>query len=469
MNDVDVDVVVVGAGIAGLYAGLQLKLAGLNVLLLEARDRVGGRTCTEAWNVPGVGKVSVDIGGQWVGPPQKLVMDLVKRYGIAVEEQYSAGTNVIEVQGKVIHSSGSTSELKNFAPGELDRMWRTLDGLAATVDVAAPWTSPDAAVLDSLSFKDWVQKNCRDPTTAWLVEWFAAVCLAAETKDVSMLYFLAWLKSGGYYQAIVDVANGAQNFRLVGGMQQLAEKIRDEIGRDRVLVSSPVSLIEQSASGVCRVHFGQQAKVVSCQRVVVAMSPYVANKIRFSPTLPAPRRNLADQMRMGRVIKCMIAFRRPFWRDAGFSGQIISDQGPMSVVYDRSDPVAGLWALVGFFAGDAADAWGAVSEAKRQEQALAQLGRIFGNPKQVLELFSAYVDHDWSTEEYSGGCFFSYFPPGVLTSAAGPALRTPCGRIHWAGTETSDLWIGYIDGALSAGDQVAKEVLLKGPAPKSKL
>lgn len=128
-----------------------------------------------------------------------------------------------------------------------------------------------------------------------------------------------------------------------------------------------------------------------------------------------------------------------------------------STMYDRSEPESKLWALVGFISGTAAANWAKEPEATRRAQVVEEIGRVFQCP-QAAQLCVAYKDADWSTEEWSGGCFFSYCPPRLLF-AFGRALREPHGVVHYAGTETADEWIGYIEGALDSGERVAKEVV----------
>lgn len=458
MSDI-LDVVIVGGGVSGLQAALSLKQHGFSkVVVLEARDRVGGRTAVEDMVIDGKA-YPVDIGGQWVGPNQKRVNVLLKKYGLRLLEQFDEGGNVLEVQGKQIPYHGKISELKNFAPGELERVWQLLDRMALQVDIHKPWESCGASDMDGVTFRNWLQKNCDDAITRWLVEWFATVCLATDPKEVSLLYFLQWLRSGGGYESLVDIKGGAQNHIVDGGMQQLSECMTKELGGDAVVhLGSAVKRVEQQQeTGICEVRYVQRGanKVLRCRRVIMAMSPPLCNKIAFSPPLSEARRHLAADMDTGKVIKVLVGFRKPFWREMGMSGEFISDVGPLSLAYDRSHN--GLHALVAFCAGPATAKWGALTKEERMAQVLEQFGRIFKCPDRVKKEFAAYTEHDWSKEEYSEGCYFAY-PKLHAIMRWQDALYAPCGRVHFAGTETAIDFIGYIEGSLDSGERVAKEI-----------
>jgi monoamine oxidase len=239
-------VCVIGGGASGLYTALCLKKEGItNVVVLEARDRVGGRTHSEKMGA-GVEQVFVsswccffsrhfspvqvvDVGGQWVGPQQKRLMDLISRYKLVLREQFDEGKHVLEFKSKLFHYTGGISELDLEGTEELQVMWQKLDGLAEKIDVSNPWNSCGAFEYDSVTLRNWLQKNASEDTTRRLVEWFARVCIATEPSEISLLYFLTWLKSGGLYASLVNIKGGAQNFVVAGGMQQVANSMRQEL------------------------------------------------------------------------------------------------------------------------------------------------------------------------------------------------------------------------------------------------
>jgi monoamine oxidase len=158
---------------------------------------------------------------------------------------------------------------------------------------------------------------------------------------------------------------------------------------------------------------------------------------------------------MGSVIKCVIAYSRPFWREGGLSGEALSDAGPLRAVFDDSSHDGAHAALVGFIVGDEARTFHARSREERRVAVIEQLARLFG-PDATTPV--EYVDHDWIGETWSRGCYVGIMGQGTLTSY-GSALRRPIDRVHFAGTETAEHWAGYFDGAIEAGERAAREVL----------
>jgi monoamine oxidase len=160
-------------------------------------------------------------------------------------------------------------------------------------------------------------------------------------------------------------------------------------------------------------------------------------------------------MPMGSVIKCIAAYEKPFWRSRGLSGEGFSEVGPLTVTFDDSPHDGSQGALIGFILGDAAREWSGADEEARKEAVLNCWTRLFGA---AAARPVAYVDKDWPAEEWSRGCYVGVMPPGVM-SQCGAALREPCGRIHWAGTETANEYAGYLDGAVESGYRASAEVL----------
>ncbi len=462
-------VIVVGAGTSGLQAALSLKKQGLSVVVVEARERVGGRTFSEPMGPNQV----VDVGGQWVGPPQKRVNALLKRYKLALREQFDAGRHVLEDKGRVSHYGGGLSEM-DVGAADLEATWKKLDALAAPIDVARPWTACGANEQDSITLRNWLQKNVPEEQTRKMVEWFARVCIAAEPSEFSLLYFLTWLKAGGLYASLANVKDGAQNHVVAGGMQQLSEAMAKELGEGTVQFATVVQKIVRKKAGV-EVHVvrlgaggARKSEVLHARRVVLAMSPPLTNKIELVPGASFERRQLCGSMAMGQVIKVLISFHRPFWRENGLSGEFISDAGPLAIGYDRSDEANNFFAIVGFCAGSAVKRWGALSESQRRDEVVAQLGRLFDHSAIASEVAS-YRDHDWTREEYSEGCYFSYMRPSAIIRFKDALSAPVSNRVFYAGTETAREWIGYIEGSLESGERVAAEIIRAEQAEKSKL
>ncbi|GAC1373181.1 MAG: FAD-dependent oxidoreductase [Polyangiales bacterium] len=448
-----VDVVVVGAGLSGLAAARRLVDGGATVRVLEARERVGGRTLSE----PLAGGV-IDLGGQWIGPTQDRVAALARELGVATFPQHQVGKKVLEHAGVVSHYTGLIPKLPLLHLLELDFTMRRLDWLSRRVPPEAPWRARKAAEWDASTLADWQRDHISSRGAKTMIDIATRAVFAAEPTELSFLYFLAYLASGGGLMRLIEVRNGAQQDRFVGGAQRLSVGLAARLG-DRVTLGAPVRALEQSDDGVIvRIGGGGDGsggeRTVRAKHAILALPPAVAGKIHVTPALPARRALLGEKMPMGSAIKVVVAYASAFWRQAGFAGEAVSDRGPMSMIFDDCAADGSHPALVGFVLGDAARVHRADPDA-RKAAVLAQLVRTFG-PRAATPL--AYVDKDWSAEEWTAGCYVGLMAPGVMR-AHGEALRAPCGRIHFAGTEAARQWMGYLDGAIESGERAASEVL----------
>jgi monoamine oxidase len=439
------DVIVVGAGLSGLVAARALAEAGRYVLVVEARDRVGGRTYT----VPFDG-MAVDLGGQWIGPTQDRVIALARELGVATFPQHTGGKRVLDLDGEVTRYRGTVPKVGVLGAIEAGLNLVRFDRQSRRVSLDTPWQGTPAE-WDKISVEEWMRKNIRGRKARALLEMGVRMIMTGELRDISFLYFLFYLRSGGGFTRLAEVKNGAQQDRFTGGAQQLSERLAAKLG-GRVRLGSPVRRIEHDARGV-RVHFDQDS--VGARRAILALAPAMAQRIVFWPSLPAGRAELHTSMPMGSVLKCVVTYKRPFWREGGLTGEAISDGHPCRAFFDDCDAGGAHAALVGFVVADTALAFGRLSVERRRAQVLAQAARLFG--PQALEA-TGYIDHDWVADEWSTGCYVGLMAPGVMTRL-GRHLREPVGPLHFAGTETATRWAGYLDGAIEAGDRAAREVL----------
>jgi monoamine oxidase len=440
-----VDCVVVGAGISGLVAARALSRKGLSVVVVEAQDRVGGRT----QSIDFQGAPS-DLGGQWVGPTQRRVNALCDELSIRRIPQHEKGRKVLEHAGRVSTYRGLIPSVSLPALVETEISIRRLDWLARSVPTSAPWTAKHAATFDAMSFADWQKKKVKTAGCRALLDVATRAVFAAEARDVSFLYFLFYVHAAGGLRPLVEVKGGAQQDRIEGGAQQISLRLLSGLG-DRVRLSCPVTSIEQDRDRVV-VTAGEQR--IQARSVILAVPPFAFANIRFSPGLPKGRTSLVEGMRMGAVIKCLIAYERAFWRDRGLSGEAVSHDGDVRLVFDGCATDGSRPALVAFLLGDSARRLSASTDPERKERVVADLVRIFGAPAGHPV---AYVDKDWTKDPFIGGGYVGLMPSGVMTTS-GQALREPFDRIHFAGTETATTWAGYMDGAIESGERAAHEV-----------
>jgi monoamine oxidase len=438
------DVVVVGAGFSGLCAARDLVRQGHSVLVLEGRDRVGGRSATAT-----LAGTPVDLGGTFVGPTQEEVLKLAADLGCETTPTFSDGTNLIRWRGRVRAYRGTIPRLSLPELLDIARVRWRFARLARRVPVDTPWTARRARALDAQSLEDWLRAIRASRSTRDLLAIVSRVTWGCEPDAVSLLHALRYVKAAGGLDRMLDTDGGAQQDRFPGGTQQIAVRMAAELG-SRVLLNAPVRRIEQREDGKLTITFSEGRRV-NAKFAIVATAPAHRADIAFSPALPAGYRRLVQRWPQGSLSKAYAAYDKPFWRAEGHSGQALSDEGPVFITFDVSPHESGPGILLGFTDARTFDT---LPPAKRQDYALSCFASIFGEA--ALDPID-YLDHCWGAEPFAAGGPTAAVPPGSWTSY-GPFLRNPVGTIHWAGTETADDWTGFLDGAVRAGQRAAAEV-----------
>jgi len=443
----DADVVVVGAGLAGLVAARQLSASGRSVLVLEARDRVGGRTVNASI---GAGKV-IEMGGQWVGPTQDRVLALARELGVDTFPTYYEGRNLLELRGKLRSYKGTIPRLSPLALLDIERVRRRLRKLASGVSAEAPWSATRAEELDSQTLHSWIGRRTNTKRARALLELAVGTVMGTGTAELSLLWMLCYVSSAGGFDVLIDTEGGAQQDRFRGGSQEISIRLAAALG-DAVVLGAPVRRIVQDGAGVVVEAEGRTARA---QRAIVAVPPPLAGRIAFTPPLGGQRDQLLQRMAHGALTKCAAVYPEPFWRERGLTGQAVSDAGPVSTTFDNSPPDGSPGVMLGFIAGPEAIRHARRPEAERRRLVLDCFVRLFGEEAGQPGI---YHEQAWAEEEWTRGGPVCSPGPGAL-SAYGEALRRPAGRIHWAGAETATVWCGYMDGAVRSGERAAEEAL----------
>jgi monoamine oxidase len=447
------DVCVVGAGLSGLGAARALVAADRKVVVLEARDRVGGRTLNRSI---GGGHIS-EIGGQFGGPTQDRILALAKAVGVKTFLTYDSGSSVLVAAG--------ARSLYPAVPGLPDDpdvqqaliAGAKLDAPARQVGVAAPWKAAKAAEWDRMSLGDWMRGEVPSEKGRAI---FTAACQSiwgADPDALSLLYVMQYVaaagdaKHAGSFLRLITTGGGAQERRFVGGSQVISEKVADRLG-SRIVLKAPVRVVAQNGDGVRVVADGT---TVEARHVILAVPPALASRLAYSRALPKGKAALLKALVPGNLAKATAVFDRPFWRDAGLSGQGVADTGLARTIFDNSPPDGSAGVLFGFVGGSAYAPWGGLPADQRRAQVLESFATFVGDQARAP---TDYFEQDWTKERWTRGCPVAHVAPGVLTKY-GPWLRRSVGKVHFAGTETADYWLGYMDGAVRSGERAAREVL----------
>jgi monoamine oxidase len=446
------DVVVVGAGFAGLAAARELTKRCRDVVVLEGRDRVGGRSSTAT-----IAGVPVDLGGTFVGPTQDAVVALAAELGCDTVPTHSRGKNLIRWRGKVRAYRSTIPRLSILELLDVSRIQWRFERVCRRVPVDKPWTSPIAETLDSKTLDEWLRYVHASAGTRDLMTIMARVTWGCEPDAVSMLHAVRYVKAAGGLGRMLDVEGGAQQDRFPGGTQQIAVRMAQELG-PRVVLDAVVRSIERHSDGTLVVT--SDKGTVTAQAVIIAIPPEHRAGITFLPELPPEYGKLAQHWPQGNLSKAYVAYETPFWRANGCSGEALSDEGPVFITFDVSPSDDGPGILLGFTDARTFDP---LPPDGRRDHALAGFAALFGDA--ALEPID-YLDHCWSAEQFAPGGPTAAVPPGSWTTY-GPWLRKPVDGIHWAGTETADTWTGFLDGAIRSGLRAADEVDRELSAAKS--
>ncbi|WSU46901.1 FAD-dependent oxidoreductase [Streptomyces sp. NBC_01089] len=446
---VTADAVVVGAGYAGLSAALRLREHGLDVVVLEAASRVGGRVLSEERPSGPV----VDHGGQWVGPTQKHLLALAARFGCRTFPTWETGQH-IEVwhDGSRVGYAGAAPA---DGPGIADylRITALLDELALTVDIERPWLTPRFAEWDGQSAGTFFRAQSTDPDTLVRLALAVQGVWCAEPREISLFHVLFYIRAAGSYEQLMETRDCAQDRRFTEGAAAPARAVAAMLG-DRIRLGEQVCAVRWHGSGVrVRTTVGT---VVEARRAVVALPPPATRSIAFSPALPEPRSGWIAHSPMGRVAKVHAVYPEPFWRADGLSGiATLYGSPPVGVVFDNSPEDGSAGVLVAFVYGDRADAWAGLDQERRRTAVLESLRAVVGG--RALRP-ADYTEKLWAGDVFAGGGYAAYVTPGGWGGYGEHGWREPAGAVHWAGTETATVWNGYIDGAVSSGYRAADEI-----------
>jgi monoamine oxidase len=456
----NVDVVVVGAGLAGLTTARDLLAGGKSVLVLEARDRVGGKVHNAKLRNGGI----TEVGAEFVGPTQDKVLEMIKSLGLTTFNTYNEGKSILYRNNTRLPYTpdpqlGGAPPVSMDSLPEIAAAQAQLDAWAAELDVKAPWNHPKAADWDKQTFQQYLDAATPLSDANIILTTACKAIFSVTPREISLLYVLAYIAAAGNETntgtlgRLIAITDGAQESRVEGGTGLIPERLAKVVGDKHISLNSAVESVTKTSSGYTVVSC---AGTVHAKQVVMALAPPLLKRITFSPALPKARQNLINGLKMPAIGKGIAVYSSPFWRKSeNLSAQVISDTGAVRTTFDSSPADASFGAVLGFILADEMRALDKLPAAEAQKLIMKDYVRYFGSQATNI---TEFVLQRWDLEEFSMGGPVAIAPPNVL-KANGEALRAAVGGIHFAGTETAEYWTGYMDGAIRSGMRAAKEIL----------
>lgn len=438
----ETDVIIIGAGLSGLMAARTLQINKIQFVVLEAQHRVGGRVLSTSHD-----GCTIDLGAQFVSPHQTRIQRLLQEYGLSTYLTYNNGTTLYAIGDKKKSSKGKLPPFSPLSLLDLHGFEKLLKKQLNQINPLRPWESSNVEKLDSITMEEWLEKKMFSKSGKALYRIMAEENLSVSLSEISVLDVLWGLKSTGSLENDAT----AENAWITEGAQTLPIRMAQSLG-DAIKLNEPVTKIQWSDTNVQI--FTSQGEWLA-RKVIMAIPPTFTNRIEYEPPLPSTRDLLCQRVGQGSVIKCLVIYPSPFWRQRGESGMAFYDKGPVKLTIDSTKSNTDKGVLIAFINGEEARKLGALGEETRKAEVLKCLHTLFG--QEALNPI-AYYEKDWSDDPWARGGYAAHFAPGVLTQF-GEALMKPIGPIHWAGTETATEWRLYMEGALEAGERAAFEVI----------
>jgi monoamine oxidase len=447
----DADCCVVGAGYAGLTAARRLHEAGKAVVVLEARDRVGGRIWTELLE----DGTPIDRGGAWLGPRHDAAFGLTRELGTETYRTWVKGSHLLIHGGRTRPYRGLIPKISPLAVLTIALAQARIDWMARRVPLEEPWTARRAAHWDTQTLASFMARlGVRSAAGRDLFDMAVRGLFTGPLEETSLLHLLFLVRGHSSINTLFSIENGAQENLIVGGAGTMAQRMAATLGAS-VRLRAPVRRVAEQRDQLV---IDADGVSVSARYAVITIPPALVLDIDFDPALPADRAELYRGAVAGHETKTLVVYDEPFWRHQGLSGQSAEPGSASEVTIDASPAAGRPGVLASFSFGAVAERVGHREPDERRRAVVDALTGRFGK-KAASPV--AIVETDWWNEQWTRGCSMAHFPPGLLTRH-GRLLRAPWGRVHWAGTETSTQSHGAIDGAIRSGERAAAEVLGRG-------
>ncbi|MER9655896.1 flavin monoamine oxidase family protein [Mesorhizobium sp. M0152] len=420
------DVVIVGAGFTGLSAALELKAAGIDFLLLEARDRVGGRVESRQ---NGLGE-RIDSGGQFLCEDMPELMALIEARGKTLVEAYVDGaftaqpaTSGREAEQIYAGSMAIRHRMNAIAPDDPDIAGLTVAAWLERQDDADEVKAVFRSMIEGL----WCQALEKMPL------WHLIDNDRRITNEVSELQYF-----------------------VRETMHSLADDLAGDVD-DRLRLNAAVTAIEHGPGGVRLI---SAAGTIEALTVLIAAPPVMVSKLAFTPPLPAALEQALGVWQSGAIIKVLVRYPKAFWRERGLSGMVMwrDLHGLFACDVSKDDSHA---ALVVFIGGPLALRWRELGDAALRAEVTARLTQALG-PEAAGILDLSY--RDWTDDRWSGGAYGDLIVD-VTAVDAEPTILAGAPPLHFASSELSPSFPGYIEGAIVAGRIAARKIIAERQIP----
>ncbi|RNA27769.1 putative flavin-containing monoamine oxidase A [Brachionus plicatilis] len=478
------DVIIIGAGLSGLYSAYYLtkKCNDLRILVIEGKDRLGGRTQSADLKCSEDGQKSKwDLGGQWVTDTQTHITKLLVELDLETYPQHIEGKKILETNGKMVNYNSSIPSVSILSLIDLQMGSMKISSNAKKISTIDPFENLNlASRLDSGNLDEFLLSKSFSSKSRSLLDPAIRTIFGVEASQINALFGLMYIKSGGGSLESLALSDKgcAQEKKVKGGTQQISERLAQIIKnneKNKILLNTVLIEIKQDKEKICVMAKNLSGPIsFECKKVIssIPINQYV--HIDFDPELPIYKRHVFQFCQMGNLIKFIVTYSKPFWREKGFSGEVVSDgsvlwskewsniegveipkSGPIACVFDGTND-QGQAALVGFIGAKMAVEWTDQKDELRKQEVIEALVRYFG---QEARNYLEYVEKIWAKEKFAGGCpTCNLSSSGVMQNYA-RAVREPFMNIHFCGTESATVWQGYMDGAIQSGERAANEVL----------